>query len=30
MPPRKNVYKRDSVMFYFDGEKEKASKNING
>ena len=22
----KGVYKRDSIMFYFDGEKEKASK----
>ena len=26
MPPRKIVYKRDSIMFYFDREKEKASK----
>ena len=22
----KGVYKRDSIMFYFDGEKEKTSK----
>ena len=22
----KDVYKRDSIMFYFDGEKEKTSK----
>ena len=26
MPPRKRVYKRNSIMFYFDGEEEKASK----
>ena len=26
MPPRKNGYKRNSIMFYFDGEKEKALK----
>ena len=24
--PRKNVYKRNSIMFYFDGEKEKPLK----
>ena len=26
MPSRKIVYKRDSIIFYFDGEKEKPSK----
>ena len=29
MPPRKNVYKRDSIMFYFDGEKEKTIDKVN-
>ena len=29
MPPRKNVYKRDSIMFYFDGGKEKTMDKVN-
>ena len=29
MPPRKNVYKRDSIMFYLDGEKEKTMDKVN-
>ena len=29
MPPRKNVYKRDSILFYFDGEKEKTIDKVN-
>ena len=29
MPPRNNVYKRDSIMFYFDGEKEKTMDKVN-
>ena len=29
MPPRKNVYKRDSIMFYFDGEKDKTIDKVN-
>ena len=29
MPSRKNGYKRDSIMFYFDGEKEKTMDEVN-
>ena len=29
MPPRKNVYKRDSIMFFFHGEKEKTIDKVN-
>ena len=29
MPPRKNVYKLDSKMFYFDGGKEKTIDKVN-
>ena len=29
MPPRKNVYKRNSIMFYFDGGKEKTMDKVN-
>ena len=29
MPPRKNVYKRDSIMFNFDWEKEKTMDKVN-
>ena len=29
MPPRKNVYKQDSIMFYFDWEKEKTMDKVN-
>ena len=29
MPPRKYVYQRDSIMFYFDGEKEKTMDKVN-
>ena len=28
MPPRKIVYKRDSIMLYFPGEKEKYASKI--
>ena len=29
MPPRKTVYKRDSIVFYFDGGKEKTMDKVN-
>ena len=29
MPPRKHVYKRDSIIFYFDWEKEKTMDKVN-
>ena len=29
MPPRKNVYKQDSIMFYFDWGKEKTMDKVN-
>ena len=28
MPPRKNVYKQDSIIIYFDGEKEKTMDKV--
>ena len=29
MPPRINVYEQDSIMFYFDEEKEKTIDKVN-